>query len=145
MAAFANQAKADAFVSIHQNTFEDTGICGIETWYDGSGTKRDNQRLAQLVHEQTLKSTGAVERELRADADFHVTSNTKMPACLIETGFLSGEKEKNGLTGLRRIYGIHIGTYQCICWQRHIWCFQSGTFSFHEVCRAGTCVKGYPL
>ncbi len=97
-AAFANQAKADAFVSIHQNTFEDTGICGIETWYDGSGTKRDNQRLAQLVHEQTLKSTGAVERELRADADFHVTSNTKMPACLIETGFLSGEKEKKNLT-----------------------------------------------
>ncbi|MCM1127347.1 MAG: N-acetylmuramoyl-L-alanine amidase [Lachnospiraceae bacterium] len=97
-AAFANQEKGDAFISIHQNTFEDAGVCGIETWYDGTGTKRESQRLAQLVHEQTLKSTGAKEREIRGDADFHVTSNAKMPACLIETGFLSGKEEKKNLT-----------------------------------------------
>lgn len=97
-ADFANQVKADAFVSIHQNTFEDAEICGIETWYDGAGTKRDNQRFAQLVHEQTIKTTGATARELRGDADFYVTSNTNMPACLIETGFLSGKKEKKSLT-----------------------------------------------
>jgi len=93
----ANDAKADAFVSIHQNTFEDAGISGMETWYDGTCLKRDNERLAQLVHMQTLKSTGAQERELRGDADFHVTSMTQMPACLIETGFLSSEQEKNQL------------------------------------------------
>lgn len=97
-ADFANQVKADAFVSIHQNSFEDAEICGIETWYDGAGTKRDNQRLAQLVHEQTIKTTEATERELRGDSDFHVTTNTKMPACLIETGFLSGKNEKRSLT-----------------------------------------------
>lgn len=97
-AILANQAKADAFISIHQNTFENTEVCGIETWYDGTGIGRDNQRLAQLVHEQTIKNTGAVERELHPDADFHVTSNTMMPACLIETGFLSGEKDKKNLT-----------------------------------------------
>ncbi|MDO4303010.1 MAG: N-acetylmuramoyl-L-alanine amidase [Bacillota bacterium] len=93
----ANDAGADAFVSIHQNTFEDAGISGMETWYDGTCLKRDNERLAQLVHMQTLKSTGAQERELRGDADFHVTSMTQMPACLIETGFLSSEQEKNQL------------------------------------------------
>lgn len=100
-ADFANRTNADAFVSIHQNTFEDAAICGIETWYDGSGTKRDNGRLAQLVHEQTIKTTGATEREIRGDADFHVTTNTKMPACLIETGFLSSKKEKKSLTDMK--------------------------------------------
>lgn len=92
-----NDAKADAFVSIHQNTFEDGTISGMETWYDGTCQKRENSRLAQLVHMQTLKSTGAEERELRNDADFHVTSMTQMPACLIETGFLSCEAEKKQL------------------------------------------------
>lgn len=93
----ANDAKADAFISIHQNTFEDTSISGIETWYDGTGLKRDNQRLAQLIHMQTLKSSDAVERELKDNAEFHVTCMTQMPACLIETGFISCEREKNQL------------------------------------------------
>ena len=68
--AFADQVKADVFVSIHQSTFEDAAICGIETWYDGTGTKQDNQRLAQLVHEQTIKSTGVTEWEPRGDAEY---------------------------------------------------------------------------
>ncbi len=93
----ANDAEADAFISIHQNTFEDAKVSGMETWYDGTCLKRDNERLAQLVHMQTLKSTGAWERELKDDADFHVTCMTQMPACLIETGFLSNSKEKNQL------------------------------------------------
>lgn len=89
----ANQAGADIYISIHQNaTDEGTGVSGMEVWYeDDSG--RDSKRLAQLIQQQTIKSTGAVERDLRGDADFHVTGSTSMPACLIETGFLSNAAE----------------------------------------------------
>lgn len=97
-AEFANQMGADAFISIHQNTFEDAEIYGLETWFDGTDKKRESGRLAQLVHEQTLQSTGAWEREMHGDANFHVTSNTKMPSCLIETGFLSNQEERGKLT-----------------------------------------------
>lgn len=92
----ANSYGADIYVSIHQNTFEDGGVEGIETWYDGNNETKDSKRLAQLVYQETLKSTGAVKRELRDDAEFHVTGKTAMPSCLIETGFLSnqGEREK---------------------------------------------------
>ncbi len=92
----ANSCEADIYVSIHQNTFEDSNVEGIETWYDGSNSGKDSKRLAQLIHQETLKSTGAAARELRNDADFHVTGKTSMPSCLIETGFLSnqGEREK---------------------------------------------------
>lgn len=88
----ANMYGADIYVSIHQNTFEDGSVEGIETWYTGEGSRR----LAQLIHQETIKSTGAVERELRGDSEFHVTAKTEMPSCLIETGFLSnqGEREK---------------------------------------------------
>lgn len=92
----ANAWGADIYVSIHQNTFEDGSVEGIETWYDGRAGA-DNERLARLVHQETLKSTGAAARELRGDSEFHVTGETSMPSCLIETGFLSNEGEREKL------------------------------------------------
>lgn len=94
----ANRYGADAFVSIHQNTYEEEEPTGIETWYDGTDPSRDSRRLALLIHEETVKRTGAKERELRGDAGFVVTGWTKMPACLIETGFLSSPEERGKLT-----------------------------------------------
>ncbi len=94
---YANESQADIYVSIHQNASEDTGVQGMEVWYEGNDERRDNKRLAQLLQQQTVKSTGAVERELRNDAEFHVTGSTSMPACLIETGFLSNQEERNKL------------------------------------------------
>ncbi len=92
-ARLANLCGADAFISIHQNSCEDKSVGGMETWYDGTDTDRDSKRLAKLVHKYTLLSTGAGERELRDDAQLCVTGQTKMPACLIETGFLSNPAE----------------------------------------------------
>lgn len=93
----ANQSGADLFVSIHQNSSEDPAISGLEVWYDEDGI-RDSRRLAQLIRQQTLAQTGAGERELRGDAGFHVTGQTTMPACLVETGFLTNDAERNALT-----------------------------------------------
>lgn len=91
----ANEAQADIYISIHQNEYnEDKSVCGMEVWYDATDTQRDSRRLAQLIQKETVESTGASERELRGDADFHVTKNTDMPACLIETGFISNDKER---------------------------------------------------
>lgn len=90
----ANEAQADIYVSIHQNSAQDSRINGMEVWYDGADETRDNKRLSQLVSKQTAGSTEAVERALRPDADFHVTGSTLMPACLIEAGFLTNPKER---------------------------------------------------
>lgn len=96
---YANQSKGDIYVSIHQNASDDVSVSGMEVWYEGEDDSRDNKRLAQLIQQQILENTGAVQRELRGDADFHVTGKTTMPACLIETGFLSNEEEcKNLIT-----------------------------------------------
>ena len=93
----ANSYQADAYISSHQNTYEgsDKSVSGIETWYDGADSTRDSGRLALLVHRETIKSTGAAERELLNGSDFYVTGKTLMPACLIETGFLSNPQERN--------------------------------------------------
>lgn len=93
----ANSIQADIYVSIHQNAADETDVSGMEVWYQETD-ERDNKRLAQLICQQTTKSTGALEREQRGDADFHVTGKTTMPACLIETGFLSNAEERAKLT-----------------------------------------------
>lgn len=94
----ANAARADVYISIHQNVTEDgDDINGMEVWYDGTDTTRDNKRLAQLIGQQTALTTEAGERGIWSNADFHVTGSTTMPACLIETGFLSNEEERNKL------------------------------------------------
>lgn len=94
-ARLANLSEADAFISIHQNSCEDVSADGVEIWYDGRDEARDCKRLARLIHKYTVQRTNAREREIRGDAQFAVTSQTKMPACLIETGFLSNAQERS--------------------------------------------------
>ena len=99
-AELANSYQADAYVSIHQNTYKgkDKSIGGIETWYDGGDGTRDSKTLAECVHREAIKSTGAVERSLIDSDKLYVLSKTLMPACLIETGFLSNLEECRRLT-----------------------------------------------
>lgn len=93
----ANECEADIYISIHQNFSEDKRVNGMEVWYQGEDTQRDNLRLAQYVQQQAIQYTGALERELRGNAEFHVTGETMMPACLVEVGFLSNAKERGKL------------------------------------------------
>lgn len=90
----ANAAGADAYISIHQNTWKDGAVSGMETWYDGTDPAKDSYRLARLVHSRALGSTGAADREVKEDAALCVTGKTAMPSCLIETGFLSNTTDR---------------------------------------------------
>ena len=93
----ANARNALLYVSIHQNFCEDDSVAGIETWYDGTDTGRDSGRLAQLIQQETARTTGAVNRELVSESELCVTSKSTMPSCLIETGFLSNREERGKL------------------------------------------------
>lgn len=93
----ANRQNARLYVSIHQNSCEDDSVSGIETWYDDNDATGESRRLARLVQQETVKSTGASDRALVSDPEMCVTSKSKMPACLIETGFLSNQTERKNL------------------------------------------------
>lgn len=93
----ANEYPADIYVSIHQNASEEQEANGVEVWYDGNDETKDSIRLARLLHQQTVRKTGASERELQGESALHVTQKTEMPACLIETGFLSNQEEREKL------------------------------------------------
>lgn len=93
----ANARNARLYVSIHQNSCEDHSVAGIETWYDGDDMTRDSGHLAELIQQETVRTTGAVSRELVSTSDLCVTSKSAMPSCLIETGFLSNKSEREKL------------------------------------------------
>lgn len=90
---FAKEADADAYVSIHQNTYETGSVHGIETWCQ-EGSDEATVRFTQLVHKYVLDFTGANDREVKYNGDLYVTRENTMPTCLVETGFLSNSEEQ---------------------------------------------------
>lgn len=93
----AESERADIFVSIHQNAYDEDvdDIKGIETWYYGDA--EGSRRLAELVHRGAVEKTGAVDRGIQNNQELYVLKYTSMPACLIETAFLSSRSDRNNI------------------------------------------------
>ncbi|MBC8080897.1 MAG: N-acetylmuramoyl-L-alanine amidase, partial [Gorillibacterium sp.] len=85
---FANKWGADAFISIHGNYFTKT-TAGTESFYWNENSKS----FAEVMHTNLLLATGFPDRKLQKN-DFRVVKATKMPAVLLEVGFLSHAKEE---------------------------------------------------
>lgn len=78
----ANKANADIYVSIHYNA---GGGSGVETYhYPGS---REGKKLAQCIHEYVIQGTSQKNRGVKS-ANFYVLRKTRMPAALVEYGFM---------------------------------------------------------
>jgi len=90
-AKFANDLNADLFISIHANRYE-PHIRGVETYYN----RADSLSLAEVMHKHMLKGTGLADRKVRK-ASFHVIRETKMPAVLLEAGYLSNSADAKQL------------------------------------------------
>lgn len=89
-----NAAKADAFVSIHIDSFSSADARGITAYYN-SKTPYDYS-LAKYIHDQNIKATEFPDRGTRT-ANFYVLLHTNMPAVLLELGFISNPTEERAL------------------------------------------------
>lgn len=93
-ARMANNENVDIFVSIHVNDLKQTGHSGIET-YSGH-LKRGGRLLAKSIHEETVNIVKADDLGIHT-ANYVVVRYTKMPASLIEIGYMSNEEERTKL------------------------------------------------
>lgn len=91
------ESKADILISIHQNACEEPSVCGIETWYYPDD-EVENERLARLVQQYTVLYSKGKDRGIRENEELVVIRECGIPSCLVETGFLSNEEERLGLT-----------------------------------------------
>ncbi len=94
--SFANNTDADIFVSIHANASRGKrrDINGLETFYYRGWRGR---LLAKKIQKQILRvSPGSPDRGVK-QGRFYVIKNTRMPAVLVEIGFLTGRLDARRL------------------------------------------------
>lgn len=87
-AAIANRFKRAVFVSIHFNANRNRSISGIETHYRSA----EGRLLAVAIQKALARLVRGVNRGVDWE-DFKVLRETKMPAVLVECGFLSNRAE----------------------------------------------------
>lgn len=85
-----NRYKNAIFVSIHYNYTWKENVSGLETFYYSHA----GRSLARYVQSSLVRLTRTVDRKAKF-ARFYVLRNSKLPAILVEGGFVSNEKERN--------------------------------------------------
>ena len=92
------KAGVKAFVSIHHNAFTGiwNGATGVEVYTDNKATTED-AKLATLVYNKLVAYTGLKGRGVKK-ADFYVINQNKIPAILVEGGFMDGKSDYNVIT-----------------------------------------------
>ena len=91
--AEANKWGADLYISIHANAAGKgtwNSALGVETYCYKRG--RRSEWFAHIVQTNIIKATGRRDRGVKT-ATFWVLRKTKMPAVLIECGFMTNRKE----------------------------------------------------
>jgi N-acetylmuramoyl-L-alanine amidase len=91
----ANQAQADLFISIHANSFPESIWSGAQTFYNGQSS--DSKLLAESIQDSLVRALGPNRRRALA-ADYRVLRESKMPASVVEIGFLSNPREETLLS-----------------------------------------------
>jgi N-acetylmuramoyl-L-alanine amidase len=92
--SLSNRYDATIFVSIHANSIDGRpDVNGLETYYYGS----EGSKLAEVVHRNVLSTVTAKgfylgDRNTRS-ARFLVLRKSRVPAILVETGYLTNEAE----------------------------------------------------
>ena len=91
-ANIANRANTDIFVSIHINAHKDTNAKGVETYSHTNSSK--GKKLASDIHAELLKDrTLYMSNRGTKTASFAVLRRTKMPAALVELGFITNKDD----------------------------------------------------
>jgi N-acetylmuramoyl-L-alanine amidase len=86
----ANEIGADAFISFHNNA-AGPNISGTEVYYFGTSTI--GKQMAQMVQTNILTALGSVDRKIKDGSGLYVIRTSKMPAILIEAGFVTNYEE----------------------------------------------------
>lgn len=83
----ANRQRSAVFVSVHFNWAYNSGSTGTETFY------YSNSSLASAIQTRVARKAGTPNRGTKR-ARFYVLRHTKIPAALVECGFISNFSDR---------------------------------------------------
>jgi len=90
-------SKSDICVIIHQNSFSDTSVHGMQLFYakqEESGLEAAGRMLESACKRLELTKL----RPIKADDTVYLTKHATMPTVLVECGFLSNQEDLSNLT-----------------------------------------------
>lgn len=90
---YANNLKADVFVSIHLNA-ANTKAKGLECWYF-KGTNSGGDKLSKEIYNAIAKDIPNLDncRGVRCNDWYYVLKHTTMTSTLVEVGFIDNDDE----------------------------------------------------
>lgn len=88
----ANDVEADFVISLHNNAFNPESN-GTETIYfkDADRPGLNSIELAEILQKHILKAAGLKNRGIKADNGLFILRNSKMPAAIVEVGFVTSK------------------------------------------------------
>jgi len=110
----ANTLEADIFVSIHNNAMNTSSFQGMETLYmpGGSTSKLSSISIAKIFHDTLLPIVEVADRGLKPRDGLYVLRHTKMPAIILELGFMTNPSDLAKLTNPEVQKRVAEGIYQ---------------------------------
>ena len=91
-----HEAQPDCAVSIHQNSYTDPSVRGIQVFYY-SGSQEGEWMARQMERVFAGVEKGQI-RESKANGDYYLLKRTEVPTLIVECGFLSCPEELDLLT-----------------------------------------------
>lgn len=89
----ANSSGGDIFISIHQNSSSNYGAKGFQIYYFHKS--EESERLAYDIFNKIKENVNpSTKFEPIENTDYYVLRQTKMPAVLVECGFLTNEGDR---------------------------------------------------
>ena len=87
----ATANNADLFISLHANSFPQRSSYGMETYYHLKSAP--GKALAERIQNRLLTVQKDNKRQAKA-GDYYLINQTKMPAVIVEVGFISNPRER---------------------------------------------------
>ena len=115
--AIMEGAKPALVVSVHQNSYPEESVSGVQVFYYRDSA--EGKRAALLMQEQMIATLQpAKEREAKENSTYYILKKTTVPTIIVECGFLSNQEEADRLTSEdyqeRVAWAIHLGIMRYI-------------------------------
>ena len=87
-----SENKADIVVSIHQNSFSDSAVCGAQVFYYKHSEK--GKQLAQCIQDSMKNNLDETNnRKIKANDSYYMLIHTPCPTVIVECGFITNYDE----------------------------------------------------
>jgi N-acetylmuramoyl-L-alanine amidase len=90
-ARIVNESQADILISIHLNSFSNPRYSGAQTFY--CSKLEESRKLASSVQQELIAGLANTKRMAKQFDDIFLLNQSRIPAVLVEIGFLSHAKE----------------------------------------------------